>query len=105
MSIKIRIQTGNTLISTGNIVKYIDVLETSIIEGSELSVFLYDPKTTNFHLYEYEYSIDSEQTPRFWIINNIFTSITCSNTTVNMEGLFDDVKAFLKIEYGKLVDI
>lgn len=104
MSIKIRIQSGNTLISTGNIVKYIDAFETSIIEGSELSVFLYDPETTNFHLYEYEYSVDSEQTPRFWMINNILASITCRDTTINMEGLFDDVKAFLEIQYGKLVD-
>ena len=104
MSIKIMIGTKSMIIdnNTLNIITHIDEIEEYLKKEKELTVFLYDDNTTNFHKYEFEYSSNSKLFPRKWILNNILYSLSCDKTRKDMKYLFNRVIILLSDEFEKL---
>ncbi|MCJ7636032.1 MAG: hypothetical protein MUO21_00930, partial [Nitrososphaeraceae archaeon] len=80
---------------------YINDLEKLIIKGCELTVFLFDVNTTNFHQYEFDYLSNSKLSPRKWLLNNMLYSITCVETRENMDGMFNEILGLLHLMFTK----
>ena len=68
-------------------------------KGCELKVFILDMTTLDFHTYVFEYLQKSNLSPRKWLLNNIIYSITCDETKINMDNLFNEILDSLRYEY------
>jgi hypothetical protein len=107
MSISITIrETAHTIKyeltnDTINIDNIIDNIQQYTKHGSELTIFLYDPDTTTFHNYVFDYLATSANNPRHWLLNNILYAITCKDSN-NFIKLVIPVYNKLAEEYNKI---
>ena len=69
------------------------------IKGCELTIFIFDTNTSNFHTYVFEYLQESELLPKKWLLHNIIYAITCDETKTNMDNLFNKFLDLLWYEY------
>ena len=103
MSITIIIGTQSILIHnhTQNVLSCIYKLKDEIKEGSELIIFICDPETSNFHKYEFDYSLNLKLSPKKWLLNSLLYSLNSDKTRIDMKDLFNDILIELNNEYNK----
>ena len=65
---------------TPDILNIIDDIQEYVNYGATLDVFLYDPDTTAFHKYTFDYLTSSKMYPRHWLLNNIMYSLVCGDS-------------------------
>lgn len=87
--------------NTPNILTIIDDIQAYTDHGSELVVFLFDPDSTSFHKYTFDYLKNSPMYPRHWLLNNILYSIMCKDSN-NFAKLVIPVHNTLKAEYDRI---
>ena len=69
----------------------IDELETYVVHGCSLTVYIVDKNTLNYHMYVFDYLPTSKLRPRKWLLNNILYSLVCDDTKKNMTNIFDNI--------------
>lgn len=105
MSITITVENNKKIFTNDNaedIITYIDETEKYIKNGFEINIRIFNPDTTDFHIYEFEYKTTSPLTPRKWILNNILYSLCCKETLKIMPNhLLPNITSLLYYENKK----
>jgi hypothetical protein len=90
---------------SNNINQYMNIIDNSIKNKNnvELSILLIDIESSNFHNYEFEYSLGSiNMNIKKWVLNNIIYSINCDKTKTNMKNMFNNLYFLFKDEFDKI---
>ena len=105
MSVSITVKFKKITITnkSENIIENINEIEQYTKRGCELTVFIFDPDSSNFHQYVFDYLDSSKLLPRKWLLNNILYSLTCDETKKNIEERsFNNILFKLRTEYNNL---
>ena len=90
---------------SNNINQYMNIIDNSIKNKNnvELSLLLIDIESSNFHKYEFKYSLENININiKKWILNNIMYSINCDETKTNMKNMFNNLYFLFKDEFDKI---
>lgn len=76
-------------------------LANAVRSDKEMETYLYNPDTTDFHLYEFEYDGKNENVCA-WTFNNIMWSLYNKDTKKNMATAFGELKVAVDAELDKV---